>query len=382
MAIVLGNQIINEPGQDFGALFKGAGNLFKAIGVQSQERQDREDLETLQRELLGEIRPLPEGQVGPPERIPLGPGEAFDKTLNTILGLRRPESQKLATDALTLQVARGKASKRSLGTTLGNVLRAKGISPDTATADDIKTATEDVKRGQLQQAVAVETAKVQAQGAAAAELPLLETNTTLATKLVRADNGGPIPAGLTGAEFRENPGAYVPVTEAQKRDLGKINASIEIANRMSTLVEELFPPGESRIAGAARRTLGGLLQTNPKVVEFNRLRKAGAGPMARALGEVGNLAEGDVDRAMAIWPVGTDSSEVALALVRLSTDLVTNMRDVTLRGGIPSDISGLINQAEIERDTIRAQDKATATTTPQTDISGLSPEATTFLKGQ
>lgn len=377
MATVVGGQIISDPGGGFENLLSGAGNLFQAIQGQRKQSEDQRLLEQLSRTLSGQGGQP--GLAGQPGAV-LSPQDKLNEILRIVPQLNRPGNQNLALNLATIQqraVPSGKVTSK-FGVTMDNALRSIGVDPQgPVTRQDFIRATEFRQQGELKQAAEVEKAKVEAQTTAESNVPLAETNTAFFRTLVDAQTAGPVNPGLTGAEFRANPDKFVSVSETQKRDLAKINQAVNLTGQLTELADRIFPEEETRIAGAVRRTIGGLAQTNPDVVEFNRLRNASAGPLARAMGEVGNLAEQEQQRALSIVPKNTDSPEVARRLTALANKLVLDMRNVILRGG---DVREAINTAVVEGEKIRG---GTPTVTPPTNvpaIEGLSKGAARFLE--
>lgn len=380
MATVVGGQIISDPGGGFGNLLSGAGNLFQAIQGQRKQTEDQRLLEQLSQTLAGQGgQPGLAGQPGQPGAV-LSPQDKLNAILNVVPQLNRPGNQELALNLATIQqraIPTGRTTSK-FGVTMDNALRSIGVDPQGAvTRQDFQKATEFRRQGELTQAAEVEKAKVMAQSTAEAKKGLFETNTAFARTLVDAQTGGPIPTGITGEEFRKNPERFVSVTDSQRRDLAKINQAVNLTGQLAELAGRIFPEEESRAAGAVRRTIGGLAQTNPDVVEFNRLRNASAGPLARALGEVGNLAEQEQQRALSIVPKNTDSPAVARRLTALSNKLVLDMRNVILRGG---DVRNAIDEAVNKGDKIRTGTPTETTTTTVPTVPGLSKEAAGFLE--
>lgn len=337
MAVVIGGRIVNLPQENLSGIGSGLGQILQAIGTQRQQNQDSQILTDLSRTLQGDT--LPEGIAGPERPGISDPRNRLNEILNIVPQLRRPGNQALALNLATTaeraipNVTRAGSSR--FGVTMDNALRSIGKDPltDTITRSDFIKANEFRQQQTLQQASNIERIKVGAESDAQQALPLSQTNTALFRTLVDAETGGPVATNITGKEFTDNPQRFVSVTEAQRRDLAKINQAVNLTQQLSDLATTIFPEDEGRVRGATRRTIASLAQTDPNVVEFDRLRNASAGPLARALGEVGNLAEQEQQRALSIIGKKTDDPEVARRLALLSQQLVLDMRDVILRGG-------------------------------------------------
>lgn len=140
------------------------------------------------------------------------------------------------------------------------------------------------------------------------------------TDLLRYEDakGNPPPAGTTLNDIRAQ--GYKPVSTQKQAASMKTAGALAVIKKMEPLVNQLFTKttvGE-RIKGKGEALKQKFTQENPNFVMYESLKNGMKAMIIKALGESGNLAEGDYERIDPLFPeTGTkgmalpDSREVA-----------------------------------------------------------------------
>lgn len=118
------------------------------------------------------------------------------------------------------------------------------------------------------------------------------------------------------------------LSAAQKQSLGKINTANAILDRFETMLGEVdrsdFGPA-ARVQGLAS-TIGAVTGLDQQAKVYNDLRNGLMAQLAKALGESGALAQGDIDRALSLVPsLGETPNERSRKMMELRA-LISGMK--------------------------------------------------------
>jgi len=131
-------------------------------------------------------------------------------------------------------------------------------------------------------------------------------------KWVNPKNFGAAKLGMTPLEAEAS--GYIKVTGEQQKAVGDFQSVFNLLDQIEVLMDEVFPQTEDlggRIAGGTKRKVGSILQTNPSAAKLDKLIKGSMAKIIRAMGEKGTLSDGDVKRALNLFPLLTDDADVA-----------------------------------------------------------------------
>lgn len=157
-------------------------------------------------------------------------------------------------------------------------------------------------------------------------LPLWVNPDTLATP----------PVGTTPKEAAAQ--GFKRLSTGQKDAIMSMGAVDKILGDVGDIMTKIFPKTESlmgRVGGATKRKVGAITQTSTEAAKFEGLIKGTLAPVIRALGEKGALSDGDVKRAINLFPLLTDDADVAWGKLEQIKSLFKQIKDQHLSVGKP-----------------------------------------------
>ena len=130
-------------------------------------------------------------------------------------------------------------------------------------------------------------------------------------QMYRGPNGEPMPSGLTPKEAAAQ--GYRKMTTEEVNNIGARKQFTSVLDQLDTYVAKLFKAeGPLQRALKAPQTAFELYsQSNPELVAYESFSSGTLAPMIRAIGEKGNLSEGDIQRGIKLVPSIYDTKEVA-----------------------------------------------------------------------
>lgn len=123
------------------------------------------------------------------------------------------------------------------------------------------------------------------------------------------------------------------ITTGQRDKLDSIGSVGKILSKVENLMQDVFPKTETllqRIGGAATRKAGAFTQTNTEAAKLEKLLNGTLAPIIRSLGEKGALSDGDVKRAISLFPRLTDDADVAWGAIEQIKDIIAGARSQAL----------------------------------------------------
>lgn len=154
-----------------------------------------------------------------------------------------------------------------------------------------------------------------------AELPLWVNTKTLETP----------PVGMTPIEAQD--AGYKRVTTGQKDVVNSMGSVSKIIDQIRGLMDSVYPKTENfseRITGGVSRYVGAKTQTNTEAAKLQKLLKGTLAPIIRSLGEKGALSDGDVKRAIELFPALTDDADVAWGAIEQIQNILDGAKDQAL----------------------------------------------------
>jgi hypothetical protein len=121
--------------------------------------------------------------------------------------------------------------------------------------------------------------------------------------LYKSVDGKMPPPGTTLREIQQK--GYKQVSDEEQKAEVSQRGAYAVLDRMDELVDKTFPKTGlmNRISGGGGVMLNKFTQENPDAIMYESIKAGTLGPMIRALGDRGALAEGDVERAIKLLPI-------------------------------------------------------------------------------
>jgi len=120
----------------------------------------------------------------------------------------------------------------------------------------------------------------------------------------------------------------LPLTAAQETQKISADSTNEVLDKTESLVKKagLSKNAYTRITNVPRLYGALYSQSDANVVQLVSYVNGTLAPIIRALGEKGTLAEGDVERAMALMPSLRDTEEIALQKIKNIREVIGNIK--------------------------------------------------------
>ena len=136
---------------------------------------------------------------------------------------------------------------------------------------------------------------------------------------------GTLPSQIPGSDYRVT-------TSSDQKEAQKMDRAGKIVDQLDTMVNDIWVGDDTntesmfeRAKNIGQGNVQQLLQTDPKYKNYQDFSIGTVSQLVKSLGEVGALAEGDVERALALIPKVTgisDSREVAVTKMNMLKELI------------------------------------------------------------
>lgn len=178
------------------------------------------------------------------------------------------------------------------------------------------------------------------------DMPIDEQNLPLWRKKGTLE---PAPVGMTPNDAEKQ--GYVRVTSSQLDAVQGFSQIGNILGQVENLMVKVYPKDEDavgRITGGSKRLFNSISQNDPNVSTLMGLIGGTLSLTIRSMGEKGALSDGDVKRAIKLYPSITDSGKVAWQKINQLKMLIKQAKESKIGGITEKEKEGLPEKAKAQ----------------------------------